>query len=116
MTSGPNAGLEQVRVVLVRPTIAANIGATARVMANFGLRELLLIAPAADPFSEEARKLSARGEWMLDAARIVADFGEAVGPCVLVVGTSARSAGQFRGTSAGLPWEILPRAVAARRS
>ena len=37
------------RVVLVRPRIAANIGATARVMRNLGYSELVLVAPEADP-------------------------------------------------------------------
>ena len=52
-----------VRVVLVRPTIAANLGATARVMANFGLSDLRLVAPEADPRSEEAQALDA---WRTD--------------------------------------------------
>lgn len=99
------------RVVLVRPTIAANIGATARVMANFGLSDLRLVAPEADPNSEEARKLSAHGEPILEAAPVVHDLGEAVADCVLVIGTSARTAGVFRSTSVGLPWEIMPIAV-----
>jgi tRNA/rRNA methyltransferase len=101
--------------VLVRPTIAANLGATARVMANFGLGlglgDLRLVAPEADPHAEEARKLSAHGEAILEAAAIVADLGEALADCVLVLGTSSRTAGVFRSTSAILPWQIMPRVV-----
>lgn len=39
--------LSQCRVVLVRPQVAGNIGATARVMRNFGLNDLVLVAPEA---------------------------------------------------------------------
>ena len=41
------APLSRCRVVLVRPEVAANVGATARAMRNFGLRELVLVAQAA---------------------------------------------------------------------
>jgi len=105
-----------VRVVLVRPTIAANIGATARVMANFGQSDLRLVAPEADPFSEEARKLSARGEPILDGLKRHDDLAKALADCVLTAGTSARTAGVFRSTSAGLAWEIMPRLIEAMAS
>jgi hypothetical protein len=44
-----SAPLTNCRVVLVRPEVAANVGSVARVMRNFGLRELVLVAPKADP-------------------------------------------------------------------
>ena len=37
------------RIVLVRPQIAGNLGATARVMRNMGVFDLVLVEPAADP-------------------------------------------------------------------
>ena len=83
--------LDHCRVVLVRPTIAANIGATARVMRNMGLRDLLLVAPEADIYDRQARQLATHGEDILDRARIVADLGEAIGDCVFVAATSADS-------------------------
>ena len=46
--------LDRCRVVLVEPRIAANLGATARVMHNFGLKDLVLVAPQADPNDREA--------------------------------------------------------------
>jgi tRNA/rRNA methyltransferase len=89
-------GLERCRVVLVRPQFAGNVGATARVMRNFGLRELVLVDPAADLDDRQARQMSTHGEGILDAARTVADLGEAVGDCVLAAATSARKGGLFR--------------------
>jgi tRNA/rRNA methyltransferase len=101
------------RIVLVRPKIAANVGATARVMHNFGLTQLYLVAPHADPLDPEARKLSTHGERTLHAAQSVDGFEEAVGDCVLVVGTSARTGGAFRRQSVGTPRAILPHVVEA---
>jgi len=92
---------------------AGNIGATARVMRNMGLSELVLVSPAADITDRQARQLSTHGEDILDNARIVTDLGEAVADCVLVAGTSARVGGPFRRQSAGTPDEILPHLVEA---
>jgi tRNA/rRNA methyltransferase len=100
--------LHDCRVVLVRPKIAANLGATARVMRNMGLAQLVLVAPEADPADREARRLSTHGEYILDAARIVADLGEAVADCVFVAGTSARTGGPYRRQSVAAPDEIMP--------
>ncbi|HXG10171.1 MAG TPA: RNA methyltransferase [Gemmataceae bacterium] len=105
--------LHRCRVVLVRPRIAANIGAIARVMRNLGLGQLVLVAPEADPADPQARRLATHGESILEQARVVADFGEAVADCVLVAGTSARIGGPFRRQSVGTPEEIMPHLVAS---
>src|SRR5262249_13306432 len=103
--------LERCRIVLVRPQIAGNLGATARVMRNMGLSELVLVAPEADPADPQARQLSTHGEPILEEARVVPDFGAAVADCVLVAGTSARTGGLFRRQSVGTPDESMPRLV-----
>jgi tRNA/rRNA methyltransferase len=104
------------RIVLVRPRIAANIGAAARVMRNMGLSDLVLVAPEADPTDAEARRLSTHGEEVLERCRIVADFGDAVADCVLVAATSARVGGLMRRQFVGPPDEIAPRVVESMRS
>jgi tRNA/rRNA methyltransferase len=103
----PRPALEDCRVVLVRPTIAANLGATARVMRNLGLRQLVLVAPEADPADPRARQLSTHGEAILEQARCVADLGQAVADCGLVAGTSARTVG-IRRERAGTPDQVAP--------
>jgi tRNA/rRNA methyltransferase len=105
--------LQRCRVVLVRPAIAANLGAAARVMRNMGLNELVLVAPEADPADRNARQLSTHGERILTRARIVSTFDEAVADCQLVVATSARIGGPYRRQSVGGPDEIMPRVVEA---
>src|SRR5207248_7182359 len=84
------------RVVLVRTQIAGNLGATARVMRNMGLSQLVLVAPEADIHDRNARQLSTHGESILDSARIVATMDEAIAECRFVVATSARVGGMIR--------------------
>jgi tRNA/rRNA methyltransferase len=100
--------LDLCRVVLVRPQIAGNLGATARVMRNFGLKDLVLVAPEADRDDRNARQMSTQGEEILDQAGIVADLGEALADCVLVAATSARTGGLYRRQSLGPPEDVLP--------
>jgi tRNA/rRNA methyltransferase len=100
--------LSRCRVVLVRTEVAANLGSTARIMRNFGLSDLVLVAPVADPGDREARRLSTHGEDLLDSCRIVADLGTALADCVLVVGTAARIGGLFRTQTVATP-DVLAR-------
>ncbi len=103
--------LENCRIVLVRPRVAGNIGATARVMRNMGLKDLVLVAPEAKPFARQARRMSTRGEQILDKCRVVEELSDALADCVLVIGTSARAGGPFRRQSIVSPDAILPRVV-----
>jgi tRNA/rRNA methyltransferase len=96
--------------------VAGNLGATARVMRNMGLSDLVLVSPAADPVAPEARQRATHGEAILDRCRVVAELGDAVADCVMVVGTSARTGGLFRRQSVGPPDEILPHVVRAMAS
>ncbi len=105
--------LERCRVVLVRTEVPGNLGATARVMRNLGLSDLVLVAPRANPASKHARRLSTHGEEILRQARIVGDLEEAVGDCLLVAATSARVGGLFRKQALGYPEIVLPRLVEA---
>src|SRR5947208_11959709 len=113
MRIGSPMSLSGCRVVLVRPQIAGNLGATARVMRNFGLSDLVLVAPHADLNDRNARQLSTHGEAILDNARSVPDLGDAVADCVLVAGASARTGGLFRAQSVGPPEAITPQLVDA---
>jgi tRNA/rRNA methyltransferase len=105
--------LASCRVVLVRPQIAANLGAAARVMRNFGCERLVLVAPLADPADREARRLSTHGESILDRVQIVATLDEALADCVFVAGTSARIGGPFRRQSVAAPEDVAAKLVAS---
>lgn len=103
--------LTNARVVLVRPHYAGNVGAVARLMANFGLQQLILVQPHADHLGEESRRLSTHGEYLLHAARVVNTLEEALSDCRIVVATSANVEGIYRTHNYGRPDEILPRVV-----
>ena len=105
--------LKNCRVVLVRPHFAGNLGSTARAMRNFGLTDLVLVAPYTFPENPEARRLATLGEDVLDAARIVPEIGDAVADCVLTLATSALTAGTYRSGMIGTPAELMPQMAAA---
>ncbi len=76
-----------VRIVLVRPRDPNNIGAAARAMANFGLTDLVVVAPY-EPVWREAKSAVGAGSVMA-AAREVATLAEATSDCALVGATTA---------------------------
>jgi tRNA/rRNA methyltransferase len=105
--------LANCRVVLVRPHFAGNLGATARAMRNFGLRDLVLVDPVADVKSLEARRMSTNGESILDSVRTVATLEDALIDCRVVLATSANVEGLFREHCYGRSDEMLPRLTSA---
>jgi tRNA/rRNA methyltransferase len=98
-----------VRIILVRPEVAGNIGATARVMRNVGLSDLALVAPKADPHCHEARQRATHGEIVLDNARQVASLDEALVGCLGTAAASARTDGICRQGMVGTPERIMPK-------
>ena len=77
-------------VILNEPQLAENIGAVARVMANFGLHELRLVRPR-DGWPQTRAWASASGaDWPLDNARIFDRLEDAVGDLHRVYATTAR--------------------------
>lgn len=77
-------------VILNEPQLAENIGAVARVMANFGLEDLRMVRPR-DGWPQERAWPSASGaDWPLDRARIFDSLEAAVGDLQQVYATTAR--------------------------
>lgn len=74
------------RVVLVNPKIDGNVGAVARVMGNFGFRDLFLVDPC--ELTDEAYKRAKHASHLLDEATVVTSLDGAVGGCSSVVGTT----------------------------
>ena len=77
-------------VILSRPQMGENVGAAARAMKNFGLSELVLIAPQFKWPSDRAQALAAGAGDILDRASIHASPAEALAPFNLVLATTAR--------------------------
>ncbi|GMU22121.1 MAG: hypothetical protein AMXMBFR13_22090 [Phycisphaerae bacterium] len=82
--------MHRVRVVLVRPHVAGNIGAIARAMENFDAGELVLVAPEVPPTHREAVERSTHGQHRLRSARVVDTLEEALAGAVFAIGTSRR--------------------------
>src|ERR1019366_3984342 len=77
-------------VILDRPQLAENIGAVARVMGNFGLTDLRLVAPR-DGWPQPRAWASASGaDWPLDNARVFARLEDAACDLRLLLATTAR--------------------------
>src|SRR5436190_11271898 len=102
------ANLSRCRVVLVRPHYAGNLGATARVMRNFGLSDLVLVAPYASTNDLEARRMATHGLAVLDSARVVPELGDALADCVYSFATSSLTAGTYRSGTIGTAAETMP--------
>ena len=81
------AGAQRICVVLVRPENDGNIGAVARVMANFGVSDLRVIGRD-EGWSEETRNRAKHAQWVLEGANTFDSIGDAASDCSLVVGTS----------------------------
>jgi tRNA/rRNA methyltransferase len=94
-------------VILNEPQLAENIGAVARVMANFGLSDLRLVRPR-DGWPQERAWASASGaNWPLDGARVFDTLTAAIADLRVVLATTARP------REAMLP-VITPREAAGR--
>lgn len=84
----PRWAAERIRVVLVEPYYAGNIGAAARSLRAFGLRRLALVRPTA--FGEEAEWWATGGKDVLERATRHETLAEAAGDCGVVLGFTAR--------------------------
>ncbi|MEM1292759.1 MAG: RNA methyltransferase [Cyanobacteria bacterium P01_H01_bin.162] len=98
--------LKHIRVVLVEPAGALNVGSAARVMANMGLSQLVLVAPHCDPLGEEARRMAVHAAHVLEQAKTVATLPTALIGCDRAIATTARD--RALNTTMELPEVALP--------
>jgi tRNA/rRNA methyltransferase len=87
MTDDP---LSRIRVVLVRTSLARNIGSTARAMKAMGITQLALVAPKSFP-DAEADALASGADDVLRSARVFTCLEDAIGDCVAAYALSARA-------------------------
>jgi tRNA/rRNA methyltransferase len=77
-------------IILSQPQMGENVGAAARAMKNFGLSELVLIAPKMEWPNDRAQILASGSSDILSAAKVFATTAEALAPYQLVLATTAR--------------------------
>ena len=82
-------------MVLVEPQLGENIGAAARVMANFGLARLRLVKPR-DGWPNIRAGSASGADRILDEARLFDTVEAAIADCTFVLATTARAHDQAK--------------------
>jgi tRNA/rRNA methyltransferase len=83
-------------IVLVEPQLGENIGAAARVMANFGLARLRLVKPRDGWPNIHAQRSASGADRVLDEAALYETPKAAIADCTLVLATTARAHDQAK--------------------
>src|SRR5437899_309415 len=92
----PWADLAGPIVVLVEPQLGENIGAAARVMANFALRRLRLVKPRDGWPNIHAHRAASGADRILEEAALFDSVEAAIADCTLVLATTARAHDQAK--------------------
>jgi tRNA (cytidine32/uridine32-2'-O)-methyltransferase len=82
--------LDSIKIVLVETSHPGNIGATARAMKTMGLKNLVLVQPKYFPHPE-ATAMASGADDILEQAKVVNCFSEAIADCHFVYGCTARA-------------------------
>ncbi|XHX80725.1 MAG: RNA methyltransferase [Stenomitos frigidus ULC029] len=102
--------LATIRIVLVEPAGALNVGAIARVMKNMGLQHLVLVNPQCDRLGADALLMAVHAADVLAAATVVATLPEALHGCQRAIATTARPRVDtiLESPRTALPWLLEP--------
>lgn len=103
--------MEKIKIVVVEPAGALNVGSIARVMKNMGLAQLVLVNPRCNPVGEEARQMAVHAQDILDNIVIVDSLPIALQECQRAITTTARPRALFTDLESprkALPWLIEP--------
>jgi len=92
-----SASLPHISIILLNTESRGNIGSVARVMKNFGFRDLILVNPEEDPFEKYAQGFACHAKDVLLAAEIIScdpthepkEIKQLFGRFDIIVGTSA---------------------------
>ena len=79
-----------IKVVLVEPNGAINVGSIARLCSNFDVKELRIVSPKCDIFSLEAKKMALKGQRYIDNCKIFNSIEQSLFDCDLVLATCGR--------------------------
>ncbi|AKA49663.1 hypothetical protein IX51_11755 [uncultured archaeon] len=85
---------DRVSIILVEPKYQGNVGAVARLLKNFGLRNLIIVN--FEEFTDEALSRAMGGKEILLRAKRVETFEEAVKDFDIVAGTSSTITGNYK--------------------
>ncbi|MFX0117162.1 MAG: RNA methyltransferase [Candidatus Hodarchaeota archaeon] len=99
--------LPKVDIALVRPKKAENIGSVARLVSNFGFNQLILVSPSVNPADEKALVTARHAKNVLQNALVIDSLAEAVKGANLIIGTTARTGGDYNLRRVAIPPEML---------
>ena len=100
--------LNSVRIILVEPAGARNIGSVARVMKNMGLLHLTLVNPQCDHVEDSAQHMAVHAKELLEAAQIVQTIPQGLAGCRRAIATLGRPYADAipEHPRAALPWLV----------
>jgi tRNA/rRNA methyltransferase len=81
--------MSAIRIVLVEPQEAGNVGAVARAMKNFGFSDLVIVGAKPDRNSIEAEWWASGAEDLVRSARMVGSLQDAISDCQLTIATTS---------------------------
>ena len=81
---------KDIYVILVRPQLGENIGATARALKNFNLTKLRIVSPRSEWPNQKAIATSVGAKNILKSAKIYNSLDKSVGDLDLIFATSSR--------------------------
>lgn len=85
----------EVTIILDKPQMGENIGAAARVMANFGIEKLRIISPRDGWPNDKAKNMASFGDYILENAEIYDNFDKALADMNFVIATMGRELTKF---------------------
>ncbi|AFY40504.1 RNA methyltransferase, TrmH family, group 1 [[Leptolyngbya] sp. PCC 7376] len=100
------SSFDHIRIVIVEPAGALNVGSVARVMKNMGLSQLILVNPRCDHLGKEARLMAVKAPEILEHATVMDSLADALQGCHKAIATT----GQPRELSTPMetPKQVLP--------
>ncbi len=101
--------MENFSVILVEPIYEGNIGSVARVMRNFGFKNLALVNPPL--IGIEAMTLSVHAKEIIQNAKIFKSFDEMAKNFDLLIGTTAKIAGDKNSLRTPVPLSKINEAI-----
>lgn len=82
--------LDNVSIILQKPRYSENIGASARVIRNMGMKDLIVVSPENLDLSKVEKMATHAALPVVEKIRVFSDLKEALAPFGYIVGTSAR--------------------------
>ena len=85
-----NKNFVNLKIVLVEPNGAINVGSIARLCSNFDVEELRIVSPKCDVFSLDSKKMALKGQSHIDNCKKFNSVEQAISDCDLVLATCGR--------------------------